>query len=383
MTGGGSGGHVTPLLSLARELKLQQPDCQIVYIGNKGDSIDTFQRSGHDFDFVAFINAGKFRRYDTLRAKGIFYPDILIKNIRDFLRFPGSVLTSVRILRKFRPQAVFSKGGFVALPVAIAARLLSIPVVTHDSDTVPGLANRVIARWAVVHATGMPAEYYPYPKNTTHYVGVPIDPDIKKVTPKIQHDAKRALGLAAESKVIIAAGGSGGARQINQLMLSIVPELLETNLSVNLINITGRNNEQAVKAAYGDLSVPLRKRIKVMGYSDDFSTLIAAADLIITRAGATTMAELAAAAKPCIVIPSPHLAGGHQLKNAEWLESADAAAVAPASVTADELMVMVKTLLEDDKRRFQLARNLYATSKPGASRELATLILKTAAGRRT
>ncbi|HET7529207.1 MAG TPA: UDP-N-acetylglucosamine--N-acetylmuramyl-(pentapeptide) pyrophosphoryl-undecaprenol N-acetylglucosamine transferase [Candidatus Saccharimonadales bacterium] len=383
LTGGGSGGHVVPLLSLAQELKSQNPDCQIVYIGNKGDGFDTFQKSSHDFDFIAFIKAGKFRRYDTLRfAKGFFYPDIFIKNIRDFLKFPGSVIASARILRKFRPQVVFSKGSFVALPVAVAARLLGIPVVTHDSDTVPGLANRLIGRWAAIHATGMPAEFYDYPKHSTFYVGIPIDPGIRKVTPKIQKNSKLALGLPAESKVLLVSGGSGGAVQINKLMLQIAPELLQNDLSVHLLHITGRNHEEPVRDAYGALAAAVRKRVTVIGYSDNFAGLAAAADLVITRAGANTMAELAAAARPCIVIPSPHLASGHQLKNAESLARADAAAVAPADVTADELMVMIKSLLDDDKRRFELARNLYATAKPDASRELAALILKVAAGRR-
>jgi len=383
LTGGGSGGHVTPLLSLARELKAQAPDYQIIYIGGKGDNIDTFKQSGHDFDFVAFIKAGKFRRYQTLRfAKGIFYPDIFLKNARDFLRFPGSVLASLRILRKFRPQVVFSKGGFVALPVGIAAKLLGIPVVTHDSDTVPGLANRLIGRWAAAHATGMPTKYYPYPKNTSYYIGIPVDPSIKKVTPKLQKDKKAALGLSPEASVILISGGSSGAAQINQLMLQIAPELLESDLSVQIIHITGKNNQQAVDEAYSNMPPVIKKRIKTFGYSDNFIDLVTAADLVITRAGATTMAELAAAAKPCIVIPSPHLAGGHQLKNAEELKKADAAAVAPSNVEADELMVMIRTLLGDDKRRFELSRNLYATSKPGASKELATLILKVAEGSR-
>src|SRR6185503_8263521 len=159
-------------------------DCQIVYIGHKGDKFDTFEQSSHDFDFTAFINAGKFRRYPSLgKTKGIFYPDILAKNLADFFRLPGSVLASVRILRKFKPAVVFSKGGFVALPVALAAKLLGIPIITHDSDTVPGLANRIVGRWAKVHVVGMPAEYYPYSRASTHYVGIPVDPRIKKSTP--------------------------------------------------------------------------------------------------------------------------------------------------------------------------------------------------------
>src|SRR5579862_561435 len=184
LTGGGSGGHITPLLSLARELKKQAPDCQVLYIGHKGDNFDTLKHSGHDFDFMAFIKAGKFRRYHGNRARGLLDPKTLILNIRDFFRLPASIAAAYKILRKFKPDAVFSKGGFVSLPVGIAARLLKIPIITHDSDSTPGLANRIIGRWAKIHATGMPPEYYSYPKSKTVFVGIPIDQTIKRVTPK-------------------------------------------------------------------------------------------------------------------------------------------------------------------------------------------------------
>src|SRR5579862_3662963 len=365
LTGGGSGGHITPLLSLARELKSQAPDCQIVYIGYKGDQVDSFQQSGHDFDFTAFIKAGKFRRYHNAGfAGGIFGPKTMALNIRDFLRLPASVIASIKILRKFKPDVVFSKGGFVAVPVGIAARMLGVPVVTHDSDSVPGLANRIVGRWAKAHATGMPAEYYPYPRATVHYVGTPIDERIKKVTPKLQNEIKRKLKLPPDSKVLLVSGGGNGSRRLNELMLSIAPELLQTNLSLYIIHLTGQAHEQAVKAAYKTLPKNEQKRLIVQGYSNDFYALVAAADVVVGRAGATTLAELAAAGKACIVIPAPFLSGGHQLKNAEQLAKLDAAVVAPEEVQPDELLALINSLLDNDQRRFELARNLYATAKP-------------------
>jgi UDP-N-acetylglucosamine--N-acetylmuramyl-(pentapeptide) pyrophosphoryl-undecaprenol N-acetylglucosamine transferase len=379
LTGGGTGGHITPLLSLAQELRAQSPQCQIIYIGQKGDQFDTFQQSSHDFDFTAFIRAGKLRRYGTLRFSGLLHPDIFAKNFMDMLRLPGSVIVAIRILRKFKPGAVFSKGGFVALPVTLAARMLGIALITHDSDTVPGLANRIAGRWAKAHATGMPAEYYPYPKDSTYYVGIPVDPRIKKVTPKLQKAAKQQLGLPAESTVLLASGGSSGSVQLNDLMISVAAELLESNLSLYILHLSGQRHEAALKQAYMDLPKHDQKRIVVIAYSQEFYALAAAADLVVTRAGATTIAELAAAGKACIVVPSPHLAGGHQLKNAQALADIDAAAIAPPNVQPDELLVLISGLLNDDSRRFELARNLFATARPGASKELAALILKIAA----
>ena len=379
MTGGGSGGHITPLLSLARELKRQAPGCQILYIGHKGDNFDTLDQSGHDFDFMAFIKAGKFRRYHGQSMLGVLSPRTLMLNVRDFFRLPGSIISSYKVLRKFKPAAVFSKGGFVALPVGIAARLLKVPIITHDSDSTPGLANRMLGKWAKIHATGMPVEFYSYPKSATEYVGIPIDERIKRVTPRLQTQVRAKLKLPKDSQVVFVSGGGNGSRAINDLMLTIAAELLETNLSLYIIHITGQSHEDDVKKVYKTLPKTEQNRLIVLGYTNDFTAYAAAADLVITRAGATTLAELAAAGKACIVIPAPFLAGGHQLKNAEQLASHDAVVMLPDEVRPDELLATVNSLLANDSRRFELARNLYAQSTPEAASNLANLILKMAA----
>lgn len=379
LTGGGSGGHITPLLSLARELKSQRPGCEILYIGHKGDDLDTFKESGHDFDFMAFIKAGKFRRYHNVKfASGVLDLKTLILNIRDFFRLPGSIVAAWRLLRKFNPDVVFSKGGFVAVPVGIAAKMRGIPIVTHDSDSLPGLANRIIGRWAKIHATGMPARYYLYPERPIKHVGIPIDERIKTVTPKLQAETKQKLKLPKDSRVLLLSGGGNGSQRLNELMLSVAPELLQTNLGLYLIHLAGISNEEDVKSSYARLPEPLHDRVRVFGFSSDFYSYSAAADLVIARAGATTMAELAAAAKACIVIPSPFLAGGHQIKNAEELAAHDAIVQLPEETTPDELLALINSLLSNDSRRFELASNLHATAKPGASKNLAALILKIA-----
>ncbi|HET9721521.1 MAG TPA: UDP-N-acetylglucosamine--N-acetylmuramyl-(pentapeptide) pyrophosphoryl-undecaprenol N-acetylglucosamine transferase [Candidatus Saccharimonadales bacterium] len=380
MTGGGSGGHITPLLSLAHELKARQPDCRIIYIGHKGDNFDSLDLSVRDFDFVTFINGGKFRRYHG----GGFWSHLLdvktfLLNIRDFFRVIKSIGTALRILRKFRPDVLFSKGGFVSVPVGFAAHWLGIPIVTHDSDAIPGLANRIVGRWAKIHATGMPEEFYKYPKNSIRYVGIPLNPIIKKVTPKIQADFKKRLKLPLNSQVLLLSGGGNGSVRLNQLMVAIAPNLLESNLALYIIHVSGAKHQAAVKAAYRQ-SLPAneQKRVMTVGFSPDFYMYSGAADLVITRGGATTLAELAVAGKACIIIPSPFLTGGHQLKNAEDLTNQNAAVVAPENIEPDELLVIVAELLNNDHRRFELAKNLYATAKPDAAAKLAELILQVA-----
>jgi len=162
-------------------------------------------------------------------------------------------------------------------------------------------------------------------------------------------------------------------------MTAISRHLLESNLSLYIVHITGRTHEESVKAGYrAVLPKDQLKRVVITGFTSDFYAYSAAADLIITRAGATTLAELAAAGKACVIIPSPYLTGGHQLKNAEELAKLDAAVVAGEAIEPDELLVTLSELLNNDHRRFELSRNLYSTANPDAAAKLARLILKTA-----
>ena len=380
LTGGGTGGHITPLLSLAHELKIQSPNCRIIYVGHAGDNFDSYKKKTGDFDFMVFIKAGKFRRYhgDSLLSQA-FDVKTMALNIRDFFRLPASVWSSYRLMRKFRPDVVFSKGSFVAVPVGLAARIRGIPIVTHDSDTVPGLANKIVGRWAKTHATGMPAKYYDFPESTTTYVGIPIDSRIKKVSPKLQKTAKQQLKLPVDAEVLLVSGGGNGSQKINDLILAVAATLLETNLGLQIVHVSGVIHEEELRRAYRHiLSKPQQKRVHLYGFTTDFYKFLTAADLVIGRAGATTLAELAIAGKACIVIPAPFLTGGHQLKNAERLAAADAAVILDNNTPADELLAVINQLLNDNSRRFELSKNLFGLAKPDAAAELATLLLKTA-----
>jgi UDP-N-acetylglucosamine--N-acetylmuramyl-(pentapeptide) pyrophosphoryl-undecaprenol N-acetylglucosamine transferase len=364
-------------LSLAQEIKTQRPDCQIVYVGHKGDDFDSLRARAKAMDFLVFINAGKFRRYHDAKLGGLLDIKTLALNARDLFRFPGSIISSWRLMRRFKPDVVFSKGSFVAVPVGIAARLNGVPIITHDSDTVPGLANRIVGRWAKLHATGMPAKYYHYPKDKIEYVGIPMDERIKKVTPRIQADCREQLSLPKSANVLLLSGGVNGSLRLNQLMLSVAKNLLEADLSLHILHISGQAHLQTVKAAYKEnLTKSEQARVIVEGFTPDFYAYSAAADLVVTRAGATTLAELAVEGKACIIIPSPFLTGGHQLQNAKQLADADAAVVAEESIEPDEFLVLVSELLSNDHRRFELAKNLYATAKPDATTKLAALIIK-------
>ena len=380
MTGGGSGGHITPLLSLAHALKEISPQTRVIYIGLRGDKVNIPKDQQGVFDEVYYVSSGKFRRYNGESfLSRIIDIKTLALNIKDFFKVCTGILQSRKILKKIKPDAVLSKGGFVVVPVGIAAHWQRVPIVTHDSDIIPGLANRILGRWAVIHATGMPAALYKYPPDKTRYVGIPIDSNIRIVTPKLQKDYRKQIGLPADSLVMLVAGGGLGSKRINELVLSIAPDLLASESKLYIIHITGSQHQQAVKEKYETrLSAEQIDRVQTFGFTNELFRYSGAADLIITRSGATILAEFALQAKACIVIPSPFLAAGHQLKNASELGALDAAKVVSENIAPADLFKITHELLTDDRKRTELATKLSITAKPKASEKLSKILLAVA-----
>lgn len=381
MTGGGSGGHIVPLLSLAHELKELEPNCRIVYIGHKGDNFDSLNLPKNDFDFLAFINGGKFRRYHNESfLKRITDLKTIALNIRDFFRVIKSVGSAYRILRRMKVDVLFSKGGFVSVPVGIAARVMNIPIVTHDSDTVGGLANRIVGRWAVVRATGMPTNIYKKSKAKLEYVGIPLAEDIVRITPSLQAEYKNKIGAEPTAQVMLVAGGGLGSQNLNQLIIRTSKRILQNNLSLRIFHITGQQHLKSVQKSYAEeLDKNQAERVVCLGFTPEFYLYSGAADLIVSRAGATAIAEYAMQARPCIIIPSPFLTGGHQLKNAQELVEADAAVVLDENTQPDEMAAVINQLLSNEHRRAELSINIHKLAKPGAAKKLAAILLKAAA----
>jgi UDP-N-acetylglucosamine--N-acetylmuramyl-(pentapeptide) pyrophosphoryl-undecaprenol N-acetylglucosamine transferase len=351
-----------------------------VYIGHKGDKFDKQQEGYHDFDFIGFVNGGKFRRYhgESVMAHLLDFKTIIL-NIRDFFRFLGSIQKAWRILVKVKPDVIFSKGGFVAVPVGIAAKIRGIPIITHDSDTVPGLANKIIGRWAKIRATGMPAEFYNYSSGVVIYTGIPIDERLVHSNKNEESKYKRAIGVNTSDRLLLIVGGSLGARDINDKILKIAPELLESQPNLHIVHIAGTQNEEEVKRQYGVILEGVNnKKISVVGYTNEYFKYVEAADLIVSRAGATSIAEYAIAQKPCILIPSPFLTGGHQLKNAEQLQKIGAVEVVGNDAPAEMLLGKIVKLLASPTKRSSLAKKLGSTAKPEAAANLAKILLDTA-----
>lgn len=374
LVGGGTGGHITPLLAVAHELKKLQGEAEIVSAIERGNKFAHLVTDNPDISKVYFIRAGKFRRYhgeSWLRRLTDFKTNLL--NVRDSLYTFVGIFQAIRLLGKVKPDAIFIKGGFVGVPLGIAARLRRIPFITHDSDTVPGLANRIVGRWAAIHATGMPAEFYNYPEDRTHFVGIPVSSEFNPVTAEDKIKFRREIGLPAEAKTLLITGGSLGAQRLNKLVAGVITDVIRNDPELYVIHQTGKTGSRALSTNY--------ERIITKEFLPDLYKYSGAADVIIARAGATSIAEFSIQGKACILVPHAQLTGGHQAKNAEELSKVSAAIVfSEKEIESDETVLTNKImeLLNDETYRQKLETNISNLAKPNAARKLAQLITELA-----
>lgn len=379
VTGGGSGGHITPILAVAHELKQLNPDIIIDYIGQTGDNLGDVPAQDKNIDHTYTVRAGKLRRYHGEGWRQLLDIPTMLMNLRDVFYVITGIFQSIALLRRLKPQAVFIKGGFVGVPVGLAAASLGIPYVTHDSDALPGLANRIIAKWAKVHAVALPKEVYSYPKDKTVTVGVPISHQYQPVPANELPELRKRLGLGNYNKVILVTGGGLGAQRLNDAVADCANDLLARYPNLAIVQLAGRNLEKDLRQKYKQILKPqATKRVVVKGFISNLYDYSGAADVVITRAGGTSLAEFAAQAKACIVVPNPLLTGGHQLKNAQVLADRHAVKLLPNDKLAADhsaLMPVLVDLLDHPKKIQDLGVKLHKMAQPDAAKRLAMVLL--------
>lgn len=381
VTGGGSGGHITPILAVAHELRRINAVHEIVYIGQRGDKLADIPAADPNIDAVYTVSAGKLRRYSGEGWRQLLDLRTQALNIRDMFRVVAGTWQSYWLLRKLRPDVIFTRGGFVSVPVAVAGHVLKIPYITHDSDSTPSLANRLIARWAKVHAVALPAELYPYPAAKTEVVGVPISPAYVPVDELRRRSYRQELGIPEKGKVVLLTGGGNGARVLNQAMVANARYLLGTYPDLTLLHITGRDLESETQEAYQALGIgDAINRVKLAGFVTDMYRYSGAADVAVNRGGATNLAEFAAQGVACLIVPSKQL--GWNVKNAAAL--AERGAVLQLSEDQIEqperLGRTLGSLLEDEVARAALQQAISTLARPEAAADLAKLIVRVGVG---
>jgi UDP-N-acetylglucosamine--N-acetylmuramyl-(pentapeptide) pyrophosphoryl-undecaprenol N-acetylglucosamine transferase len=263
------------------------------------------------------------------------------------------------------------KGGFVGVPVGLAAAVRKIPFLTHDSDALPGLANRLVGRWARVHAVALPEDEYRYPRSHTRQVGVIVEPHFQPVDEQQQKAFKEQIGVSVDGQLLLITGGSSGAQRINEAVTKIVAKLLQDYPGLHIVHQAGKGKT----GVYGGFVHP---RLQVLEFMRPMYAYTGAADVVVTRASANTLAELGQQGKAAIVVASRYLAGGHQLKNADLLEAAGAAltlAEGKTALDAVELNSYIRRLLDDAMLRQKFSKRLQEVTISGAAEKIAVLLL--------
>lgn len=374
--GGGSGGHVTPVVSVLRELKKDYPKVEVRFWCDVKFAPQA-KRIINEYDpnlKVQRMISGKFRRYSHLsKIQHILIPSVLFPNIRDAFYVLLGVVQSILHLLFWRPDVVFAKGGYVCLPVGIAAFLLRIPLVIHDSDAVPGLTNRLLAPFAKRIATGVPLSHYNYPPEKSVYVGIPIDSRYKVINFEEQRELKKSFGFNADRPLTVFTGGGLGSRTINTAVATQLHDLLKIT---NVLLISGASQYDELRSLTPDND----DRFVLKDFMPGLREALSAADIVVSRAGATALLELAALAKPTILVPSKRL--NWQVKHAQIF--VDEGAVLPLDenefeIPGDRSLVdAVDKLVKDTTYRKKLGTELHNFARPHAARDMATLIVQTA-----
>lgn len=339
---------------------------------------------------VRRIPSGKFHRYSGWKLKdyfihfGITIKDLIIGNILGFFGFiAGLITTFFRLLsKKNRPNAIFLKGGFVSLPVGLIARQFKIPYIIHESDVVAGLANRILMKKATKVAFGMPIPEA-IQKEHKNYVwtGIPVGPEFKSVNSTQQISLKKAFSFNPDKPLVVITGGSQGSENLNEATRAILPELLKF-ASVGLV--AGRKHYEDMvdlKKYENWEKASLESNFRLWEFNTTMNELMGAADVVVSRAGATTIAELATLKKAVILVPFAPLPGGHQVKNAERLVEAKAASMVNdlAMVDKPELLLQeIRHLIKSPRLRANMADRLHAEARSDATKHLAELILEEA-----
>lgn len=370
MTGGGTGGHIYPLISVAAELQIitaeSNIDLEIRYLGAYGPFKSLLEINGLKAWRIA---DSKLRRYFS------------IMNFVDVPKFAYSILQAVFKMLWYMPDVLLSKGGPGALPVVLTARFYRIPVIIHESDSVPGLTNLISAKYAQVIATSFESVALYFPNKQVILTGNPIrrylinDLDQESISKN-----KGFLGFDSSLPLIVVMGGSQGAAALNNFVLEHLSQLL--NLT-QVLHQTGVANYDEVlsrlESTRHSINEDLLNRYRPVSYfKNDLREALIASDLVVSRASGGSIFELAAFGKPSILIPLPPdvAANDHQTKNAEEYCRTGAAMFIPQDKMDDRLLIEIDKLLQSRPKLSQMSKAAKAFSRPEAALNLAKIVLE-------
>lgn len=350
IAGGGTGGHIIPAIAIARQLKVEN-NAEVLFLGTpRGLESRLVPQAGF---MLRLIKVGQLNNVS------------LITRARTLVDLPLSILRCMALLRRFRPNAVIGVGGYASGPAMLAAQMLRIPMLAFEPNAVPGMANRIIGKRVAAAAVNFApaAAYFRNAKVT----GIPVRSEFFTLPPRIMQET-------AEHPHLLVFGGSQGARVLNSTMPQIIAQLLHAVPGLTVLHQAGARHAEATQAAYAASGAD-PARWQVHAFLDDMPARFAAADLILARSGASTVAELAAAGKPALLIPFPQAADDHQRKNAEVMAQAQAAVmILEAELTPDRLCRELVQLLASPVELSAMSARARILAHPDATEVIAQMV---------
>jgi UDP-N-acetylglucosamine--N-acetylmuramyl-(pentapeptide) pyrophosphoryl-undecaprenol N-acetylglucosamine transferase len=351
IVGGGTGGHLYPGIAVAQALRCWDPRARIMFIGSRGGlEREIVAREGYRYFEITSSALVRRKVQQQFTALG---------------RLMRGFGEAVRVLRRVQPQVILGLGSYVSAPVILAACLLGIPRLIHEQNVLPGLTNRLLSHVANRVAVSFPESSAQFPKGKAVVTGNPVRPAIWEVRSR-QHEPNGRFHL-------LTFGGSQGAHHLNEAMLDAFPRLSDIRESLWVMHQTGQDDYPAVQMAYTAGGYPG----VVHAYIQDMAAAYAAADIVICRAGATTVAELMATGKPAILIPFPYAANDHQTHNARIMASAGAAEVIQDHLLSGHLLSdRIRHYLAHPDDVAAMAARCLTLGKPDAATHVAHLCLE-------
>lgn len=364
LTCGGTAGHINPALAVAGRLRELMPDCEILFIGAEGKmEMELVPREGYKIEPLKITNIS---RGHSLEA--------IIHNLDTLKNVAVSTREAKRIMREFKPDVVIGTGGYVCYPVLMAASELKIPTAVHESNAVPGLTTKLLAEHVDKVMVGFEESRGAYHHSEkVEVTGTPVRGEFAAYSKAL---AKRELGLDPDEPLVVSVWGSLGAAHMNKIMGELIT-MMDDSRPFRLIHSVGtRYFEDFMSALRQRAPDFARFGADVRKYIYDMPRVMAAADLILCRAGASTLSELAYMGKPVIIVPSPNVTNNHQEKNARVLEKAGGAKVfLEGEFDAPALMDTVRGLLGDSAQLEAMSQAMLSLAVPGATDRICDIIL--------
>ena len=361
MSGGGTGGHIYPAITIIRALQKEIPDCEVLFIGTQhGLESDIIPKEGFAFS--------------TIDVRG-FERRLSVNNVQTVLKTMGSVWKSRQIIRNFKPDIVIGTGGYVCGPVLLAASMMGIPTMIQEQNVIPGITNKILARFVDKIAVGYEAAGTYFSNRDKIFVsGNPIRPEVLSAS---REDGIRALGLDPTKPTILISGGSRGAHSINQAMVEVYQQFAGKQ-DLQLLHVTGQSEYNGIVGNLKQCGIDTTQlgNIIIKPYLYNMPQALAVADLAIFRAGAIGLAELTARGIPAILIPYPYAAENHQEFNARVMERQGAAVVIPdVELNGARIFAVINELVNSPQKLAAMGAASKKMGCPTAAERIAKMAL--------